>query len=127
MQNDDLINQIIQLREQLARSQADYSNLVRRTREESAQMGEWIENKTIMKFLPTLDNLERSLEHIPAGVKSDTWTEGLHSIVRGLAKVFTDLGAVPMKAVGSEVNPDLHEVISQVPSAQTTIIAEVEK
>ena len=33
------------------RLQADYTNLVRRTREESIQIGEWTENKTILKFL----------------------------------------------------------------------------
>ena len=61
--------EIAQLREQIARSQADYTNLVRRSREENAQIGEWSENKMIMKFLPTLDNLERALEHTPEEFK----------------------------------------------------------
>ncbi len=56
-----LQSEIEQLREQLARAQADYSNLVRRTREEQSQMGEWVENKTILKFITILDNLERAL------------------------------------------------------------------
>jgi molecular chaperone GrpE len=64
-----LKGEIGQLREQLARSQADYNNLVRRSREESSQIGEWSENKTILKFLPILDNLERALEHTPEEFK----------------------------------------------------------
>ena len=64
-----LKEEIGQLREQLARSQADYNNLVRRSREESSQIGEWSENKTILKFLPILDNLERALEHTPEEFK----------------------------------------------------------
>ena len=63
------------LQEQLARSQADYVNLVRRSREESAQIGQWTEDKTILKFLPILDNLERSLEHVPAELIDNTWVE----------------------------------------------------
>jgi len=63
------------LREQLARAQSDYTNLVRRSREESLQIGQWIEDKTVLKFLPTLDNLERALEHIPEDLKNNAWIE----------------------------------------------------
>ena len=114
------------LREQLARSQADYSNLVRRTREEQSQMNEWAENKTILKFITILDNLERALEHTPEEFKSHAWTEGLISIVRAMQKTVSDYGISRMNAVGQEVNPDLHEVISQIPHAGTAIQAEVE-
>ncbi|MCB9807419.1 nucleotide exchange factor GrpE [Candidatus Peribacteria bacterium] len=72
---EQLKQEIQNLREQLARSQADYSNLVRRSREEQAQIGEWTENKTILKFLPILDNLERALEHTPEEFKTHAWTE----------------------------------------------------
>jgi|GEM_PF-1197304 len=66
---EKLQEEIAQLREQLARSQADYNNLVRRSREEQSQIGEWAENKTILKFLSILDNLERALEHTPEEFK----------------------------------------------------------
>lgn len=122
----ELQSEIEQLREQLARSQADYNNLVRRSREEQTQISEWSENKTILKFLTILDNLERALEHTPEEFKSHTWTDGIVSIVRAMQKTVTDFGISPMDAVGKEVNPDLHYVISQIPHATTTIQAEVE-
>ncbi len=71
----ELEETIQNLQEQLARSQADYANLVRRSREESSQIGQWTEDKTILKFLPILDNLERSLEHIPAELVDNAWVE----------------------------------------------------
>lgn len=123
---EELKAEIAQLREQLARSQADYSNMVRRAKEEQMQIGEWSENKTILKFLPILDNLERALEHTPEEFKSHAWAEGLASIIRSMQKVLTDLGAIKMNCIGQEVNPDLHEVISQIPHQTTTIQAEVE-
>lgn len=70
-----LRSEIAQLREQIARAQADYSNFVRRSRDEQSQIGEWSENKTILKFLPVLDNLERALEHIPNEFQGHAWTE----------------------------------------------------
>lgn len=118
--------EIAQLREQIARSQADYANLVRRSREENAQIGEWSENKMILKFLPTLDNLERALEHTPEEFKWHAWTEWFLSIVRAMQKILTDLGVQRMNCVGQEINPDLHDVISQIPHTTTTIQAEVE-
>ncbi|MFA6080697.1 MAG: nucleotide exchange factor GrpE [Candidatus Gracilibacteria bacterium] len=123
----ELQNTIIDLREQLARAQSDYSNLIRRSREESAQIGPWVEDKTILKFLPILDNLERALEHIPEDFVKNNWVEGIGSIVRGMQKVVSDFGITPMDSVGQEVNPDLHDVISQVPHALSTIQVEVEK
>jgi len=72
---EQLKGEITQLREQLLRSQADYNNLVRRSREEQFQIGEWTESKTILKFLPILDNLERALEHTPEEFKSHAWTD----------------------------------------------------
>jgi hypothetical protein len=85
-ETEQLKAEIANLREQLARSQADYSNLVRRSREEQAQMTEWSENKTILKFLTILDNLERALEHTPEEFKSHSWTDGLVSIIAGNAE-----------------------------------------
>lgn len=126
IQDNQLQWEIDTLREQLARAQADYSNLVRRTREEQSQMSEWVENKTILKFLTILDNLERALEHTPEEFKSHAWTEGLISIVRAMQKTVSDYGISRMNAVGQEVNPDLHEVISQIPHTESTIQAEVE-
>lgn len=120
-------DEISQLREQILRLQADYANLVRRTREESAQIGEWTENKTILKFLPILDNLERSLEHIPSEFESHAWIEGIKSIVKSMQKVVSDFGISRMDCINMEVNPDLHDVISQIPHEKNTIQAEVEK
>jgi molecular chaperone GrpE len=121
-----LKEEIAQLREQLARSQADYNNLVRRSRDESAQIGEWTENKTILKFLPILDNLERAVEHTPEEFKSHAWAEWLHSIVRAMQKVLSDMWVMKMNAAWQEVNPDYHDVISQIPAKTTNIQAEVE-
>jgi molecular chaperone GrpE (heat shock protein) len=44
-----------------------------------------------------------------------------------MQKVVSDFGITPMDSVGQEVNPDLHDVISQVPHALSTIQVEVEK
>lgn len=43
-----------------------------------------------------------------------------------MQKTVTDFGISRMNPIGQEVNPDLHEVISQIPHTNTTIQAEIE-
>jgi len=44
-----------------------------------------------------------------------------------MQKVVSEFGITLMNCVGQEVDPDLHDVISQVPHPDTTIQVEVEK
>ncbi len=44
-----------------------------------------------------------------------------------MQKVVSDFGILPMNPVGQELDPDFHEVISQIPHSLTTIQTEVEK
>lgn len=122
-----LRREISQLKDQLVRSQADYANLVRRNREESLQIGQWSEEKTILKFLPILDDLERSLDHIPEDMRENVWIQGQISVVRRMQKVIADFWIVSMETLGKEIDPDLHEVVSQIPHTTTTIQADIEK
>ena len=43
-----------------------------------------------------------------------------------MQKVLIELGMTKMDTLGKEINPDLHDVISQVPHASTSIQTEVE-
>ncbi len=121
-----LQQEVAELREKLSRSQADYSNLVRRSQEEQTQIGEWSENTLLTKLLPLLDNLQRVVEHTPEEFRTHSWTEWLTSVIRGAEKTFTDLGVIKIESIGKEVNIDLHEVVSQTPSKEQTIQAEIE-
>jgi molecular chaperone GrpE (heat shock protein) len=44
-----------------------------------------------------------------------------------MQKVITDLNITPIISLGQEVDPDLHDVISQIPHQDTVIQAEIEK
>ncbi len=72
---EELQKRIKDLEEQLARSQADYQNLVRRNREELQQNTEWSENKALLKFLAILDNFERAADHMPEEFRTHIWAE----------------------------------------------------
>ena len=44
-----------------------------------------------------------------------------------MQKIISDFDITPMNPIGQEVDPDLHDVISQIPHEFMTIQAEVEK
>lgn len=43
-----------------------------------------------------------------------------------MQKIISDFGIIRMSTIGQEINPDLHDVISQIPHTSSTIQAEVE-
>lgn len=122
-----LQQEISKLRDQLARSQADYNNLLRRNREEITQLTERSENKLLLKFLTILDNLERALWHTPEEFSTHTWTEWIHSIVRWWGKILEDAWVSVMECMGEEIDPNRHEVISSQPWKDNTVLTVVAK
>ena len=74
------------LKEQLARAQADYVNLSRRSTEEKMQMGTYMKKQVIGKILPVLDNLQRAVEHVPSDMADHDWTKGIFATISTLSK-----------------------------------------
>jgi len=68
------------LKDALARSQADYRNLLSRVERDRSEMGGYITGEVILKILPIVDNLERAMANIPAEIAENSWVSGMKSI-----------------------------------------------
>ena len=55
-------DEIVRLRESLARSQADYQNLLMRVDRDKAEMVSFLSGKILMPLLTQVDNLERAVK-----------------------------------------------------------------
>jgi molecular chaperone GrpE len=115
------------LKEALARSQADYRNLLSRVDRERDEMGGYITGNVIMKMLPIIDNLERALTNIPADIAENAWVSGMRSIHALAIKQLELIGVKPFDSVGSDVDANLHDVMSQAPGKEGIIVAEFER
>ena len=60
--NGDLLQKIVDLQAALARSQADYQNLVMRSERDKADMIQFLSGKIILPLLTQIDNLERAVK-----------------------------------------------------------------
>lgn len=117
---------IEELQEQLARCMADLQNFKRRSEEEKASFVKWANAEMLKNILPLLDNLDRSVTHLPEELKENEWTKGMLQIHEDLIKTFEKLGIKKIKTVGEKLNPNLHEAMLTGPGEKDVITDEFE-
>lgn len=110
----------------LKRSQADFANYRRRTREEKADLAIKYKVEIIEQILPVLDNFERALA---SGCDDDGFSQGVEMIYRQLWTVLKQEGVKEITAVGEEFDHKYHEAVEKVESEEEegTVIEEVQK
>jgi molecular chaperone GrpE len=118
--------QIIQLQASLARSQADYANLLMRVERDKADMAFFLSAKMLTPLLTQIDNLERAIA-LKTGVEGDAFVDGIRSVLAGFAKFLESQGVTVFVSVGSEVDPDRHDVMTEMPGTAGVIVQEFER
>ncbi len=121
-----LEQQINELTEALQRERADAANIRRRHEEQTARLNELIKANVIREMLPALDNLERSLKHVPKELAGNDYVKGVQGVVKQFDKVLAELGVERIKTVGEVFDPKLHEAVSMEEGAGTVEIVSEE-
>lgn len=124
---DNLAAEIAKLKDTLARSQADYKNLVARTERERLEMGDYVTEKLVTKLLPSFDNLERLLSGTPESERSGALYEGVKSTFAGMVRTLESAGVTAFESVGLPLDPAFHEAVAQVPGTEGVVVNEFEK
>lgn len=107
--------EIARLKEALARANADYQNLLRRTEKDRMEMTSFFTQNLTKKLLPTLDNLDRVVSGTPVELRTGAVYDGVKQAATGLSKVLESMGVKPFESVGADLDPHLHEALSQGP------------
>lgn len=108
--------EIADLKDRLARRQADFENYRKRVERERAETYERAVAEIAAKLLPVLDNLKRALE-VESNVESTESDEfrhflsGVDLIFKQLTGVLEALGVKPIIAVGARFDPHVHEAV----------------
>lgn len=104
------------LKDRLARRQADFENYRKRVERERSDTYERAVAEITSKLLPVLDNLKRALD-VEANVESTESDEfrhflsGVDLIFKQLTGVLEALGVKPITAVGMPFDPHVHEAV----------------
>lgn len=114
-------NENAELKNQLARRQADFENYRKRVERERTETYNRVVADVATKLLPVTDNLKRALEAeaTAKAVESDEFRHflsGVDLIHKQLNGVLDALGLKPIIAVGEVFNPHIHEAVATEPS-----------
>lgn len=109
------------LREGLARRQADFENYRKRVDRERSETYNRVVADIAAKLLPVLDNLKRALETEASveAAESDEFRHflsGVDLIHKQLNGVLDALGVKPIRAEGEHFDPHLHEAVVTEPT-----------
>src|SRR5262249_18469618 len=95
---------------------ADYQNLKRET---DAKRVEWVQDaqiRALHNFLPIYENMRKAFAHLPQGESSSGWTawaNGCKQILKQFDEVLKQMNVEPIKTVGTQFDPRLHEALAE--------------
>lgn len=116
--------------DKLLRVNAELENFRRRVQREAELSARYSSLPLIRDLLPALDNVARTIQAAEQTGKIDDLIQGLQMIVSQIDQVFGSHSAKPIPAVGEAFDPNLHEALQQIPTAEhppMTIIQELER
>ncbi|GIV10932.1 MAG: protein GrpE [Fimbriimonadales bacterium] len=112
------------------RTLADFQNYRRRQQEEIERQRGLLLESLMEDLLPILDNFERALQAAEATRELEPLMEGVRMTERQIKAVLARYDIHPIVAVGQPFDPNLHEAIQRVESAEYAddlVIDEVER
>ena len=112
-QNSAAQAEIEALNDRLKRTLAEFENFRKRSEREKAQMFDLGAKPVLEKFLPVIDNFERSVAQVPesedSGIKA--YAEGMDMIYRQLLKNLKEAGVEAIDAKGKPFDPAYHNAV----------------
>jgi molecular chaperone GrpE len=113
------------------RERADLENARKRHQRDKEDALRFANDRLLKEMIPVLDNLERAVEH--AGQDNDNnqgLLEGVNMTINQFRKALEDFGVKPINAIGVDFDPNLHQAMGQVESAEqapNTVVSEFQK
>ncbi len=107
---------IAELENKLLRLGAEFDNFKKRAERDKSEMAKFGTDQILRAILPTLDNLDRALEHSKDGKDGKGIHEGIRITLEELLRAMERFGLKGIEAVGQSFDPTLHEAIALVDS-----------
>jgi molecular chaperone GrpE len=109
------------------RSQADFANYKQRSEQERREMIEFANSALISSLLPAIDDLDRAMASVPAGLEKSSWTEGIRLIYNKFKTILQSQGLTEIEARGEPFDPRLHEAVMQQEGEEGMVVDETQR
>ncbi|MBC7746546.1 nucleotide exchange factor GrpE [Pedobacter sp.] len=111
--DEHLLNKMDELTLDLQRTRADFENYRKRVVVEKDQAKASGKTQAILKLLPVIDNIERSIVYMPEELKDNEWAMSVAGLVKNLERALEDLDLHRIEATpGTIFDPEIHEAIA---------------
>lgn len=127
---DRLMEMVAELKNTIMYKTAEVENIRRRAATRERELGQLAEERTIVKLLPLLDDLQSANEASRNTDDIVSLRKGFEMIVNRAVRLFEELGVAPLDdATGSEFSVALHEAVMQIPSplAEGTVVQQIQR
>ena len=104
--------------ELLLRTKAEMENLRKRTLRDAEKSRKFALERIMKELLQVRDSMERGLEMADESATVESLIEGEKLTLRMLAKLMQDNGLEVVDPVGEPFDPELHEAMTVMPSAE---------
>jgi len=108
-----LEQEIIQYKELALRKAAEFENYKRRTENDQLNLLKYAAESLIIKLLPTVDDLQRSLEHMTEEIDVQKIKEGIQLVYNKFMKALDDQGVKKIESIGKPFSVEFHEALMQ--------------
>ncbi len=106
------------MKEQLLRTLADFDNYRKRTQREKQDEYRRGKEDVLRDLLPVFDNLERASSSARPDADVAAIAKGVQMVIKLFEDTLTRIGAKRVQAIGAPFDPNVHEAIAQVESAE---------
>ncbi len=123
-------NEIADYKDKLLRKAAEFENYKRRTENDQLNLLKYAAESFIIKLLPTVDDFERSLQHMENAKDMESIKQGIQLVYDKLIKVLTEQGVIKIDSVGKPFDVQFHEALMQRKADGVephTVLDEIEK
>lgn len=127
---DELEKEKNELKDQSLRSHAETENFKKRLTREKEDFAKYSNEKAVKEILPVIDNLERAVGHAKEVGEGGALIEGVEMTLDLFQKALARLGVSPVDAMGETFDPERHEAVQQIESADhepNIVISEFQK
>src|SRR5581483_30712 len=114
---DDLRRQLADKNDRLLRALAEADNTRRRAQRDREDAVRYAAEALVRDLIPSLDNFDRALEAAQKAGAAPSITDGIELIRRDILKALERHGVTRYSALGQRFDPNQHEAIARVVSA----------
>ncbi|WLD92137.1 nucleotide exchange factor GrpE [Alkalihalobacillus sp. AL-G] len=114
----ELEQELEEIKNRMLRTQADYDNFRRRTREEKEAAAKYKALGMVEGLLPVIDNFERAMNLQTDEEQAKSLLQGVQMVYNQLIDALQKEGVEEINAKGEVFDPHLHQAVMQVQSEE---------